>query len=31
VKSGKNPYDETSADPVKAFQSRRRALRNATK
>ena len=31
VKSGKNPYDEGSDDPVKVFQSRRRALRNATK
>src|SRR5579859_1380293 len=29
VKSGKNPYDEGSDDPVKAFQSRRRAVRNA--
>ena len=29
VKSGKNPYDEGSDDPVKAFQARRRAVRNA--
>ncbi len=27
VKSGRNPYDETAADPVKAFQARRRRLR----
>ncbi|MDB5482290.1 MAG: GTP-binding protein [Caulobacteraceae bacterium] len=31
VKSGRNPYDEGSDDPVKAFQSRRRAARTATK
>ena len=31
VKSGKNPFDEGSEDPVKAFQARRRAVRNATK
>jgi GTP-binding protein len=31
VKSGKNPYDEGSDDPVKVFQARRRAVRNATK
>jgi GTP-binding protein len=28
VKTGKNPYDEGADDPVKAFQARRRALRN---
>jgi GTP-binding protein len=27
VKSGRNPYDEAAADPVKAFQARRRRLR----
>jgi GTP-binding protein len=27
VKSGKNPYAEAEADPVKAFQSRRRRAR----
>jgi GTP-binding protein len=27
VKSGKNPYDEADADPVKAFQTRRRRAR----
>jgi GTP-binding protein len=31
VKTGKNPYDEVSSDPVKAFQSRRRRARTATK
>jgi GTP-binding protein len=31
VKTGKNPYDEASADPVKAFQSRRRHARTATR
>ena len=31
VKSGKNPYDETITDPVKAFQTRRRNARTATK
>ncbi len=31
VKSGKNPYAEESADPVKAFQTRRRNARNATR
>jgi GTP-binding protein len=31
VKSGKNPYDEEITDPVKAFQSRRRSARTATK
>jgi len=29
VKTGKNPFAETDPDPVKAFQSRRRARRNA--
>jgi GTP-binding protein len=29
VKSGKNPFDEASDDPVKAFQTRRRAQRSA--
>jgi GTP-binding protein len=28
VKTGKNPFDEGADDPVKAFQARRRALRN---
>jgi GTPase len=31
VKSGSNPYADETADPVKAFQNRRRALRNATR
>ena len=31
VKSGKNPYAETDADPVKAFQAKRRTLRNASR
>jgi GTP-binding protein len=31
VKTGKNPYDEEITDPVKAFQTRRRNVRNATK
>jgi GTP-binding protein len=31
VKSGRNPYDETITDPVKAFQARRRNARIATK
>jgi GTP-binding protein len=31
VKTGKNPYAEEELDPVKAFQSRRRALRNASR
>ena len=31
VKTGKNPYDEEITDPVKAFQTRRRNLRTATK
>jgi GTP-binding protein len=31
VKSGKNPYDEEISDPVKAFQTRRRNARTATK
>jgi GTP-binding protein len=29
VKTGKNPYDEASADPVKVFQARRRHARTA--
>jgi GTPase len=29
VKTGKNPYAETEADPVKAFQKRRRNARKA--
>ncbi len=31
VKSGKNPYAEDAADPVKAFQARRRNARNASR
>ena len=31
VKTGKNPYDETITDRVKAFQARRRNARTATK
>ena len=31
VKSGKNPYAEESADPVKAFQAKRRNARNASR
>ena len=31
VKSGKNPYNETITDPVKAFQTRRRNARMPTK
>jgi len=31
VKTGRNPYDEDIADPVKAFQARRRSARLATK
>ncbi len=31
VKSGKNPYAEEAADPVKAFQARRRNARNASR
>ena len=31
VKSGKNPYDEENSDPVKAFQAKRRAVRNANR
>jgi GTP-binding protein len=31
VKSGKNPYAEESADPVKVFQTRRRNARKASR
>jgi GTP-binding protein len=31
VKSGKNPYAEETTDPVKAFQTRRRNARNASR
>ena len=31
VKSGRNPYAAEDADPVKAFQARRRAARNASR
>ncbi len=31
VKSGKNPFDDASTDPVKVFQARRRAVRLSTK
>jgi GTPase len=30
VKTGKNPFDEGSDDPVKAFQARRRAIRSSS-
>jgi GTP-binding protein len=30
VKTGKNPFDEGSDDPVKAFQARRRAIRTSS-
>jgi len=31
IKSGKNPYDEDIVDPVKKFQAKRRAARNASR
>jgi len=31
VKSGRNPYDETAADPVKAFQAKRRRAREPSR